>query len=106
VKFFLDHDVPAEVARVLRQEAHEVIELRQVMPAHANDSEVLAYASDNGLFLITCNRDDFLVLAADRPHPGMIILVRRRSRHAECASLLALLTRAGESGVRGNINFA
>jgi hypothetical protein len=28
VKFFLDHDVPAEVGRVLRQIGHEVIELR------------------------------------------------------------------------------
>jgi hypothetical protein len=32
VKFFLDHDVPTEVGRVLRQEGHEVIELRQVLP--------------------------------------------------------------------------
>jgi predicted nuclease of predicted toxin-antitoxin system len=106
VNFFLDHDVPAEVAQVLRQEAHEVIELRQVIPAHSKDSEVLAHASDSGLFLITCNRDDFLVLAADRPNPGIIVLVRRRSRHAECANSLALRTRAGESGLRGNINFA
>jgi hypothetical protein len=29
LKFFLDHDVPAEVARVLRQEEHEVTELLQ-----------------------------------------------------------------------------
>ena len=30
VKFFLDHDVPVEVARVLPQEGHDVTELREV----------------------------------------------------------------------------
>ena len=40
MKFFLDHDVPAEVARVLRQEGHEVTELRQVLPVQADDAEV------------------------------------------------------------------
>ena len=38
MKFFLDHDVPAEVARVLRQEGHEVIELRQVLLDRTGDS--------------------------------------------------------------------
>ena len=106
MKFFLDHDVPAEVARVLRQEEHEVTELRQVLPVQATDLEVLRYAREKSLFLITCNRDDFLPLATDLSNSGVIILVRRRSRHAECGRLLALLRRAGESGLSGNINFA
>jgi hypothetical protein len=42
VKFFLDHDVPAEVGRVLRQVNHEVIELRQVLPPHTSNFEALA----------------------------------------------------------------
>jgi predicted nuclease of predicted toxin-antitoxin system len=99
VKFFLDHDVPAEVGRVLRQEGHEVIELRQVLPVQTNDAEAFGYAREHDLLLITCNRDDFLALAAHHFNPGMIILVRRRSRHAECGHLLALLSRAGESGL-------
>jgi predicted nuclease of predicted toxin-antitoxin system len=106
VRFFVDHDVPAEVSRVLRQEGHEVVELRQVLPVQANDVDVLGYAREHELFLITCNRDDFLALTANHPNPGVIFLVRRRTRHAECAHLLALLTRAGESGLRSNINFA
>ena len=64
MKFFLDHDVPAEVARVLRQEGHDVIELRQVLPVQTTDSEVFDYIRENRLFLITCNRDDFLPLAS------------------------------------------
>ena len=64
MKFFLDHDVPVEVALVLRQEGHEVTELREVLPIRASDVEVFSYAREHGLFLITCNRDDFLALAA------------------------------------------
>jgi predicted nuclease of predicted toxin-antitoxin system len=93
VKFFLDHDVPAEIGRVLSQVGHEVIELRQVLPPHASDFEALDYAREHCLFLITCNRDDFLALAADQPNPGIIILVRRRSRHAECGHRWTLETR-------------
>jgi hypothetical protein len=56
--------------------------------------------------MLTCNRDDFLPLAAKRSHPGLIILIRRRTRQSECAHLLRLIDRAGEAGLAGNINFA
>jgi predicted nuclease of predicted toxin-antitoxin system len=106
VRFFCDHDVPADVARVLRQEGHEVTELRAALPVNASDAEVLRYAQERELLLVTCNRDDFLALASEQPGAGLIILIRRRTRQAECAHLLALLARAGENGLRGNINFA
>jgi predicted nuclease of predicted toxin-antitoxin system len=106
VKFFFDHDVPADAARVLRQEGHEVTELREVLHVEATDAEVFRYAHERELMLVTCNRDDFLLLAANRAHAGLIVLIRRRTRQAECAHLLALLGRAGEDGLRGNINFA
>ena len=38
--------------------------------------------------------------------PGLIVLIRRRSRHAEGAHLLQLLARSGASGLANNINFA
>jgi len=47
VKSSLDHDVPAEIARVLRQERHEVIELRQVLLVQATDSDVFNDACEN-----------------------------------------------------------
>jgi predicted nuclease of predicted toxin-antitoxin system len=76
---------------MLRQEDHEVTELRPVLPLQATDLDVLGYARDHDSYLITCNRDDFLSLATNHANPGVIILVRRRSRHAECGRLLALL---------------
>ena len=58
MRFFLDHDVPVEVARVLRHEGYEVTELREVLAVRASDAEVFNYARERGLMLITCNRDD------------------------------------------------
>jgi len=106
VRFFLDHDIPVETARVLRREGHEVTELREVLPVTASDSDVLNYAHDHGWVLVTCNRDDFLALVATQPNPGLIVLIRRRSRQAECGNLLTLLAHAGVDGIVGNVNFA
>jgi hypothetical protein len=36
----------------------------------------------------------------------LIVLIRRRSRQAECAHLLTLLRGAGGDGLAGNVNFA
>jgi hypothetical protein len=62
---------------VLRQEGHEVIELREGLPVQASDFEAFGYARNHGLFLITCNRDDFLALAAEHSNPGIIVLVHQ-----------------------------
>jgi predicted nuclease of predicted toxin-antitoxin system len=106
VTFFFDHDVPDDAGRVLKVWEHEVILLRDVLPRNATDAEAFAYASEHGCLLVTCNRDDFLELASDKVHPGIIILIRRQTRMAEAAHLARLIEIAGENGLRGNINFA
>jgi predicted nuclease of predicted toxin-antitoxin system len=106
VKFLLDHDVPDDVIYSLLALGHGVQKLRDVLPATAPDDEVLQMASKQKSILITCNRDDFLAIAKDHANPGIVILIRRRSRALERAALIQLLDRAGETGIRGNINFA
>jgi predicted nuclease of predicted toxin-antitoxin system len=106
VRFLLDHDIPDDVAYVLDALGHEVRKLRELAATTVIDEEVWRLAGEQGRIVITCNRDDFLVLAAGAQHPGLIVLVRRRSRAHERAALVALLDRAGESGIRGNVNFA
>jgi predicted nuclease of predicted toxin-antitoxin system len=106
VKFLLDHDVPDDVVYSLVALGHEVRKLRDVLPATAPDEEVLRMASKTGSVLITCNRDDFLVIAKRIVNPGLVILVRRRSRALERAALVRLLDTAQEAGIVGNINFA
>jgi predicted nuclease of predicted toxin-antitoxin system len=106
VKFLLDHDVPAAVRDALERHEHDIIRLTHLLPRTASDETVFAAAQNNQCVMITCNRDDFLKLAAKGPHLGLIILIRRRSPQAECANLLRLIRKAGEQGLQGNINFA
>jgi predicted nuclease of predicted toxin-antitoxin system len=106
LKFLLDQDVPAEIGRVLARAGHDVVCERDVMSVSATDNEVFEYAVERGFVLVTCNRDDFIRLAAIRRHTGLIVVIRRKTRIMECAKLLHLLNVAGEVGITGNINFA
>lgn len=105
--FFLDQDIPEEIALLLRHWGHTATRLRDVLPVTTSDEAAFAYARERGMITVTCNRDDFLTLAARHPkHPGLIIMVRRRTRQTECSKLLSLLQRAGTTGLQHNINFA
>jgi predicted nuclease of predicted toxin-antitoxin system len=107
VKFFIDHDVPGNIALLLRYWGHEATVLREVLPVETSDEDAFAYARAHEMITITCNRSDYLALAAKHPeHPGLIILVRRRTRQTETSRLLMLLQQAGEQGLANNINFA
>ena len=111
MKFLLDHDVPGEVAHLLRHWGHDAMSLRHVLPITTSDEGVFRHGQGEGRIIITCNRAHFLALAegaveTKQPFPGLIVLIRRRSRQAECAHLLQLLRQAGETGLTTNINFA
>jgi len=106
VTFLFDHDVPDELSYFLDHLGHEVRLLREVLARNVSDSAVLDYASQSGCLVVTCNRDDFVNLAKEQPHHGIIILFRRKTRAAEKAALLRLIEKAGLEGLAGNINFA
>lgn len=80
--------------------------VRDVLGPEAADSRVLQCAFEGNCLLVTCNRDDFLALAEGQPHHGIVVVIRRRTRAAERAAFVRLLQRAGETGLRDNINFA
>ena len=106
MKFLLDQDVPEDLTYLLRELNHEVLRLRDILPLKATDAAVFASAAEPDCLLTTCNRDDFLKLAETQRHRGIIVVIRRKTRAAERAALLRLLERAGEGGLRDNINFA
>ena len=106
MKFLLDHDVPDDLSYLLEELGHDVTLLRKSLPRDSSDEAVLRFAHEAGCMLLTCNRDDFLHLAATEPHHGILIVIRRRTRAAERVALLRLLDRAGETGLRNNVNFA
>ena len=106
MNFLLDHDIPDEFRFSLENLGHTVTRLREILPRDSADRDILAHAARARLVLITCNRKDFLLLAETMPHHGMILVFRRRTRLAERAALIRLVTQAGETGLVGNINFA
>ncbi|MCW5556426.1 MAG: DUF5615 family PIN-like protein [Verrucomicrobiae bacterium] len=88
-----------------------VLPLRQALLITASDEEVFRHAQAEERLIISCNRAHFLALAEHavetvQPFPGLIALIRRRSRQAECAHLLQLVRQAGKTGLANNINFA
>lgn len=111
MKSLLDHDVPAQVGHLLCHWGHQAILLKGVLPVTASGEEVFQYAQTERLKIVTCNRGHFLAQAEQAIHAktsfaGLVVLIRRRSRQSECAHLLRLTRKAGESGLTGNINFA
>lgn len=106
MKFFLDHDVPRHPADLLRRHNHDVRLVSEVMSPESLDAAVFDHAVSEGAIMVTCSRNDFLGLAARCAHPGLIILIRRRSALSEAGHFLGLLSKAGSSGLAGNINFA
>jgi predicted nuclease of predicted toxin-antitoxin system len=106
VKLLFDHDVPDDTAYGLSAQGHQVFRLRDLIDPQTPDEEVLLYAAKHDYILITCNRDDFLAAARTIPHAGIIVLIRRSARVRERVALMRLLDKAGEQGIRENINFA
>jgi predicted nuclease of predicted toxin-antitoxin system len=83
-----------------------VLRLRDLIDPQTPDEEVLRYAAQNDYVLITFNRDDFLAAAKTISHAGLKVLIRRSSRVRERVALIRLLDKAGEDGIRQNVNFA
>ena len=106
MKFVLDHDVPDDLSYLLEELNHEVTLLRKALPGDSSDEAVLQFAHERDCVLLTCNRNDFLHLAMARPHHGIVIVIRRRTRADERAALFRLLERTGETGLLNNVNFA
>ena len=52
MNFFLDHDVPADVGRVLRLRGHTVELLKEVLPKRTDDLAAMSYAAGRGLIII------------------------------------------------------
>ena len=102
----MDEDVAAEVARCLQQAGHKVALVAEALGVRTDDVDIWRHAVRTDTLVLTCNRQDFLELAGTEPATGLIILQRRRTRQAECRHLLGLIEKAGEAGLKGNVNFA
>lgn len=82
IELYLDEDVSALVAGLLRARGFDVETTHDARRTAADDAEQLAYAVSRRRALLTHNRDDFVRLAKDyfaagRKHHGIIVAVRR-----------------------------
>ena len=59
---YIDHDVSAQIATLLRNEGHDVLTTREWRLTRASDDEQLLFASQQRRGLITHNARDFVLL--------------------------------------------
>lgn len=81
-KVFLDEDVDLIIADILRSHGFEVETAQGAGRKSMSDAEQLTYASDNGMLILTHNRDDYAELVvewfeAGKEHYGVISAVQR-----------------------------
>jgi len=75
MRFLLDADIPRSSAQVLRKSRHEVLDVRDINLGDATDEEIIKYAKENNLILVT--RDiEFANILRYPPgsHVGIILL--------------------------------
>ena len=61
MRFFLDHNVPADVARVLKEAGHDVIIQTEALGADAPDPLVALTSAENEVVLISFDKDHVAV---------------------------------------------
>jgi predicted nuclease of predicted toxin-antitoxin system len=106
-RLYLDEDVSALVAVLLRSRGFEAVTTQEAGNVAAPDHQQLQYAAGRGLALLTHNRADFEQLAAQhfregRHHPGIIIAVRRMP-YDILRRLLNLLNQTAADEIADNV---
>lgn len=97
ISLYLDEDVSALVAKLIRARAFAVLTTLEADRIGATDAEQLEFAAGRGMAILSHNRADFEALAreyvATEKHHGGMILAVRRSPYELARRLLALLNR-------------
>jgi len=57
LNFLLDHNVPSSIASVLRENKHDVLLLREIMPIDTVDESIAISCVESGRVLITFDND-------------------------------------------------
>ena len=75
MRFLLDADVPRSSAQVLIKLRHEVLDVRDINLGDATDEEIIKYAKENNLILVTRDIEFANFLRYPRSsHVGIIVL--------------------------------
>jgi len=85
IELYLDEDVDVLIKQLIHARGFVVVTTQEAGQLQKNDAAQLAYAISQHTTLLTHNRVDFEALAqtyfaADQPHDGIIVAVRRLPR--------------------------
>ncbi|MEX2125982.1 MAG: DUF5615 family PIN-like protein [Woeseia sp.] len=93
LRFFCDHCVPREIADALRQFGCDVELLRDHLPTHAPDTDVIAKAQELDSILVSLN-GDFADIVAYQPEAyGGIVAIQLHDHPEVISTLMAGLGR-------------
>ena len=78
LRFFADHCISNQVINALRAAGHEVLRLKEYMPAESPDLAVIAKAQDIGAILLSLNGDFADIVAYPPRKFGGIVALQIR----------------------------
>jgi predicted nuclease of predicted toxin-antitoxin system len=92
LRFLSDQCVPAEINHLLRLAGHEVLHLREALPARAPDPEVIAKARELDRVLISLNGDFSDIVAYPPGEYSGIVAVQLHNHPEIIPQLMERLT--------------
>ncbi len=106
LRFYLDENLPIEIARQLKARGIEAITVRDLKQLGDNDASHLIRATEMGYVLCTQD-DDFLTLAASgMAHKGIVFGIQERHYIGAWVKFLALLHAvATPDEMRGHVEY-
>ena len=109
ISLYLDEDVSAIVAKMLRARGFTAVTTLDVGGLRRSDAEQLKYAAANHMALLTHNRVDFerlatAYIASGTEHHGIIVAVRRPPREI-VRRLLAILNHVTPDEMRNVLRY-
>jgi predicted nuclease of predicted toxin-antitoxin system len=101
ISLYTDEDVTNELAPALRDRGYESQSAAEAGLLNKDDAVHLAYASEHGMTLLSCNADHFTALAkqyaaSGRSHAGIVLSSEQYSRR-RFGELLRLVLRLMDS---------
>lgn len=85
MKILLDMNIPAKYAALLSNKGIEFLRWSDVGSPNAKDSQIMAYARDNGYIVLTFDLDFGAILSGTHDSKPSIVQIRASIRSAEQA---------------------
>jgi len=92
LRFLADHCISNSIVQTLREANHEVLRLREVLPAESSDAAVIAKAQEIDAILLSLNGDFADIVSYPPQNYKGIVALQMRNHPEILPGLLARLT--------------